>query len=67
MVAVKMIVKTGNVQYQKTSRQNRHIFMIVWLDFVYEVFFIRQFSLCLLKFSTAVLMDLKELTLKSVV
>lgn len=66
MVAIKMIVKTGNVQYQKTSRQNMHIFMIVWLDFVYELFFIRQFSLCLLKFSTAVLMDLKEFTLKSI-
>lgn len=59
MVAVKMIVKTGNVQYQKASRQNMHrVFMIVWLGFVYGLFFIRQFSLCLLKFSTAVLMDL---------
>lgn len=66
MAAVKMIVKTGKVQYQKASRQNMHIFMIVLLDFVYELFFIRQFSLCLLKFSTAVLMGLKQLTLKSV-
>lgn len=33
MVAVKMIVKTGNVQYQKISRQNMHSFYdcLAWL------------------------------------
>lgn len=47
MVAVKMIVKTGNVQNKKVSRKVCTVFMIACLALVYSFYSLSSFPCCL--------------------